>query len=279
MKLTRRMFLGGLTGGVLAIPGGYAYARHIEPHWLRQVDLEIPLGLHRPIRLAHLSDFHASPVVPLAFIERAVDLTIAATPELVCLTGDFITQRLEQATDYARILRKLSDAAPTVACVGNHDGGVWVEPRGGYPDLDAVGKLLHDAGIDRLHNRSKLMRVGDQPLRIVGVGDLWAGELDPVRAFADAPPPGTPTVLLSHNPDSKTELAATDWDLMLCGHTHGGQLALPFIGTPFAPVHDHRFVHGLHPWNDRWLHITSGVGNLHGMRFNCRPEIALLTLR
>ena len=65
---------------------------------------------------------------------------------------------------------------------------------------------------------------------------------------------------------------------MLSGHTHGGQLSLPVIGTPFAPVRDKRFVHGLHSWNNRRLHITSGVGALHHMRFNCRPEVSLLEL-
>ena len=65
---------------------------------------------------------------------------------------------------------------------------------------------------------------------------------------------------------------------MLSGHTHGGQLRIPFVGTPFAPVRDRRFVQGLHRWQDRWLHITKGIGNLRGMRLNCRPEISLLTL-
>ena len=272
------MFLGGLAGGVIAIPGSYAYMRHFEPHWLRRVDHEVPLGLDPPIRLAHLSDFHASDVVPLSFIERSIDLALDANPDVVCLTGDYITRDLKQASDYARILRRLSAAAPTLACVGNHDGGAWVEPRGGYPDLREVGALLNDAGIEWLHNRSHVLRVGDQALRLVGVGDLWAGELDASRAFADVTDQHIPTVLLSHNPDSKTELESAPWDLMLCGHTHGGQLALPVIGTPFAPVHDHRYVHGLNEWNGRLLHTTSGVGNLHGLRFGCRPEVAVLNL-
>jgi uncharacterized protein len=87
-----------------------------------------------------------------------------------------------------------------------------------------------------------------------------------------------PTILLSHNPDTKSQLMKWPWDLMLSGHTHGGQLSLPGIGTPFAPIRDKRYVRGLHRWNDRWLHITKGVGNLHGMRFNCRPEVSILTL-
>ena len=88
-----------------------------------------------------------------------------------------------------------------------------------------------------------------------------------------------PIIVLSHNPDSKDILGDYPWDMMLCGHTHGGQLYLPILGTPFAPVKDHRYVHGLKAWNDRLIHTTSGIGNLFGMRFNCRPEVSLLTLQ
>lgn len=84
--------------------------------------------------------------------------------------------------------------------------------------------------------------------------------------------------MLCHNPDAKDKLRASAWDLMLCGHTHGGQLRLPGIGRPFAPVRDVRYVEGLRPWEGRLIHITRGIGNLHGLRFNCRPEINLLNL-
>ena len=64
---------------------------------------------------------------------------------------------------------------------------------------------------------------------------------------------------------------------MLCGHTHGGQIRLP-LPAPFAPIRDKRDVHGLHHWENRWMNITRGVGNLHGVRFNCRPELSVLEL-
>ena len=82
------------------------------------------------------------------------------------------------------------------------------------------------------------------------------------------------TVLLSHNPDSKTEVQDHPWDLMLCGHAHGGQLWIPFFGAPFASIRDRRFVKGLRRWNNRWIHVTKGVGNLHGLRLNWRNAFA-----
>ena len=87
-----------------------------------------------------------------------------------------------------------------------------------------------------------------------------------------------PVVLLSHNPDTKDHLLDFAWDVMLSGHTHGRQLSLPLIGEPFSPIVDKRYVRGLYRWENRWLHISAGVGSLHTARFNCRPEVSLLTL-
>ncbi len=115
-------------------------------------------------------------------------------------------------------------------------------------------------------------------MQFVGIGDTWADHLDPAVAFRSASA-RTPTVLLCHNPDSKKDVADHPWTLMLSGHTHGGQLRVPFLGmTPFAPVHDKRFVEGLHPWHDRWIHVTKGVGTVYGLRINCPPEVSFLTL-
>jgi predicted MPP superfamily phosphohydrolase len=65
---------------------------------------------------------------------------------------------------------------------------------------------------------------------------------------------------------------------MLCGHTHGGQVKLPFIGAPIVSIRDRRFGEGLRQWEGRWIYVTRGVGNLHGIRFNCPPEVSLLTV-
>jgi predicted MPP superfamily phosphohydrolase len=112
----------------------------------------------------------------------------------------------------------------------------------------------------------------------VGVGDVWAGDLEPAGAFAQIRRGDIPTVLLSHNPDTKDAMADYPWHLMLSGHTHGGQVILPLYGPPIVPVHDRRYIAGLKPWHDRQIHVTRGVGNLLGVRFACRPEVAVLDL-
>jgi predicted MPP superfamily phosphohydrolase len=128
-----------------------------------------------------------------------------------------------------------------------------------------------------LHNSNAEFRARGRAFHLVGLGDMWADELYPDKAFPA--PSANRTVVLSHNPDTKDLLTDFAWDLMLSGHTHGGQFSIPLLGTPFAPVRDHRYVEGLKPWRNRQIHVTTGVGNLYGARFNCRPEVSFLLLR
>jgi len=274
-KFSRRHFL------AVGALGGFGYMRFGEPNWFEvsRVTARLPGSeSRRPLTLLQLSDFHASNVVSLDFIDRSVTLALdSCQPDLVCLTGDYITWKWEQWDEYSAVLARLSQTAPTFACMGNHDGGPWAGSSKGYDDHTFVDSMLKNAGITLLHNASTIFQQGEWKMNIVGLGDWWAEEMEPQFAYRTTDQ-SIPTILLSHNPDTKNRLEAWSWDLMLSGHTHGGQLSLPMIGTPFAPIRDHRYVRGLHRWNDRWLHITKGVGNLHGMRFNCRPEVSVLTL-
>ncbi len=277
LKLTRRRFL--LAGAGVCL-GAVVDMRFLEPRWLRTSRLDVGLGrksLSRPIRILHLSDMHASNQVPVSFIREAIELGLGHKPDLTCLTGDLITGHIPSRKDYVAALRLLSDRGPCFACVGNHDGGNWSRRRGGYPDLSEMFRFLKDANISVLFNTSVKVHVKGTSIRLVGLGDYWADGMNPAKAFAGIDPSEqTPCVVLSHNPDSKQSVGDYAWDLMLCGHTHGGQFSFPLLGTPFAPVQDHRYVDGLNEWNGRLIHTTRGIGNLLGIRFNCRPEISIL---
>ncbi len=279
LKISRRRFFGGVS---VAAVGTLGYARFIEAERLQTGRFTIPLTVpaaetRAPLKLLHLSDFHASPAVSLDYINAAVSLGLAWKPDLICVTGDFITKQIDNGVAYEEILQRLPAAAPTYATLGNHDGGRWAGGHGGHADEQWITGLLQRSGLTLLHNTATTVRVREWKLNLVGVGDLWSGSFNPARAFRSPLAP-QPTVLLSHNPDTKDALLAHPWDLMLSGHTHGGQLRLPLLGTPFAPVQDKRFVEGLHRWNNRWLHITKGVGNVLGLRINCPPEVSFLTL-
>jgi uncharacterized protein len=274
-KFSRRQFL------VFSPAALLGYMRFAEPRWLGVGRHSVKMsgaGLREPLTVLQLSDFHASDVVSLDFIDRSVSLGLSSCkPDLICLTGDFITTTWEDWAGYVRVLKRLVAAAPTYAALGNHDGGLWAVGKKGYADHQLVRTMLADAGIQLLFNARTVFAAKGWKLNVVGLGDAWALELDARPAF-EGIDPAQPTLLLSHNPDTKDEVGERPWDLMLCGHTHGGQLLVPFVGTPFAPVLDHRYVAGLNRWEDRWIHTTKGVGNLHGARLNCRPEVSVLTL-
>jgi predicted MPP superfamily phosphohydrolase len=223
---------------------------------------------------------HRSSFVGLSFLEKAIRRGLDHAPDLVCLTGDFITAGDTPALDgYVEVLRLLSSHAPTYAVYGNHDGGVWSHARGGEATLERVAGLLNAAGIQVLNNRSTTLDTNGGRLRLAGTGDLWGGHCDPVSAFeAVSAAAATPTVLLAHNPDTKELVGGLAWDLMLSGHTHGGQVVIPFFGPPFVPIQDRRYVAGLNSWGNRLIYTTRGVGNLYGVRVNCRPEVTLLDM-
>jgi predicted MPP superfamily phosphohydrolase len=274
-SISRRRFL------VLSALGasGAAYARLVEPTWLELTHRECAIpNLVQPVALIHLSDFHASNAVPKSHIERAIDMAVAASPDLICITGDFVTDTTGfDAGWYAAVLGRLVRKAPTFAVLGNHDGGSWSATRGGFHTTAEVAQIVESSGVQLLANRSRKITCRGAALRIVGVGDVWAEDLDAAKAFNDEDS-RCPTILLSHNPDTKELVAEHDWDLMLSGHTHGGQVVVPLIGLSPAPVIDREYIAGLKRWRNRWIHISRGVGNMHGVRFNCRPEVTRIHL-
>ncbi len=277
--ITRRLFLAGL----FAAGAGAAlqYARALEPSWLELQRHRLVLGSggKPPLRLLQLGDLHYSADTSIEHIDEAITLGLAQAPDLIALVGDYISRRPPDAQRLVESLRRLSSSAPTFAVMGNHDGGQWVAQFGGYHDSAPMQDLLRQAGISILHNAATEFELGRHKLTLVGLGDTWAGECSPLRAFAKPMPEDAPVVVLSHNPDSKSLLRLQRWDLMLCGHTHGGQVVIPELGwAPFAPVEDRRYLAGVRPWGDRLICVTKGVGSGPALRFNCRPEVTMLEI-
>jgi hypothetical protein len=196
------------------------------------------------------------------------------------ITGDFITARKNDALDYPKyieILKSLSNTVETYACLGNHDGGVWSDEHEGFSDTDFVSILLQKSNIKLLDNEIKAVSVLGQKIKLCGFGDLWANRFD-TSLIKELSRSEFPTIVLSHNPDTKNLLKDGKWDLLLCGHTHGGQIRIPMIGAPFAPVVDHRYIAGLYQWSDRQIYINRGLGSFRNFRLNCMPEVAILDL-
>jgi hypothetical protein len=276
----RRLLYGAAAAGTSG--AGLGYIRFAEPRWfeIAEIDIRLPRWpAGRELRVLHLSDFHLSQPVPAAQLHAALNLALPLRPDIIFLTGDYVTA-LDHSDpeDLRSMFERISAAAPAYAVLGNHDGGFWARARGWLDSHDRIDRMLQETGIHLLHNRSRWVESRGVTFQLVGVGDLWSREVRPREAFSEVTG-HRPVILLAHNPDTKTEVADRPWDLMLSGHTHGGQCVIPLYGAPYAPVTDRRFVSGLHEWERRQIYVTRGLGGIYGLRLNCRPEISLLRLR
>ncbi len=250
---------------------------HREAEWLEVRRESIHLAAWRgekPLRILHLSDLHASDCVPWSLLEKAVDIGLAEHPDLVLITGDFVTNpyMVPDRGRYLALLQRLSSAVPSFACLGNHD----MLPEEETTLASPVLSLLQAANISLLRNTVADIAIHGEIVHLAGTGDLWSGELKPQRCLQrQRTTPGL-ILLLSHNPDGLEELADRDWDILLCGHTHGGQLKI--LGCrPLSPTRRHDHLAGLGTTSaGRLVETTTGVGNLHGLRLNCSPEVVLL---
>ncbi|MEO8126319.1 MAG: phosphodiesterase YaeI [Bryobacteraceae bacterium] len=272
--MNRRTFLSVSAASAAAVAAGASWARFIEPRYFELTKTRISLAGVRPRRILHMSDIHISDGMSGADLETGFREGLSQRPDLICLTGDFVsTTRGFDREGLEKLLRLAVSTAPTYAVLGNHDGGKWLARWGGKHSTQFMQDLIRSSGVHLLHNQRAVI----DDLTLVGVGDYWSGEFDTGQAFSGSLQTKS-TILLCHNPDAKRDLGHLPWDLMLSGHTHGGQVRVPGFTPPWAPVADKRFIAGLYGWNNRQLFITRGVGSPLHVRAFCRPEISVLDL-
>jgi len=282
VRITRRRFL-GVAGASCAAAAGYVFG--IEPTWLRTVHHEVPMRGLDPrldgMRIVQLSDLHVGAGVPLDYLREAVDRALALEPDVIVMTGDFVHQggQARSVREASEIVERLRAPLGLFGVLGNHDNGVYdgrerVVPEGGGRIVEQLGA----AGLAVLQNQAAVVeRPGGGAVRIVGYADLWSGGFDPAALPAD---PSRPTIALSHNPDSALDLAEkTDARLILSGHTHGGQVSIPFMGPPILPVANRQFAAGPYDIDGCRLYVNRGVGWLRRVRLFVRPEVTLHVLR
>jgi predicted MPP superfamily phosphohydrolase len=276
-SLSRRQLLKIVAGSLVGAGiSGSLYSYFLEPYWLVVERHKLTFNpTHNPptkLRIAHLSDLHRSDIVPAAYLNECVTKVNSLKPDLILLTGDYITWEKNWAESVGEILSPLEAGLGVFASLGNHDGGDWA----GFPS-DTVRRRLEKAGICVLVNEYKNLSFGSVPITIVGLGDLWAGDFDTGTAFNKVDPECF-TIALSHNPDTVPFLSNCSANLILCGHTHGGQVWIPLLGPPILPVDDRRFSAGVYGEGEQIIYVNRGVGLLRKVRFNCRPEIALIEI-
>ena len=234
--------------------------------WLRRLPAAFD-GL----RIVHLTDIHHSLYTPLEEVQRAVHLANLLRPDLVALTGDYVTLSPVYIWPVAQALGKLRARLGVFAVLGNHDFQV---------DPDEITRALMARHIRVLRNSHFALRSRAGSLWMVGVDDLWWSADDLPGALRSVPAREA-KILLCHNPVGIHEAAKHGVDLVLSGHTHGGQVRLPLVGSVYGrSKFGERFVEGWNRVNGTQIYVSRGIGKvLVPLRLGCPSEIACLRLR
>lgn len=283
------MYLKAALGSVLAAVGVLAYGRYVEPYWLavERATLALP-RLESPFdgyRVVHISDIHMDGWMTPERLDRIVDLVNEQEPDLVAITGDFVAVSADYASDVSGPLKRLRAPDGAVAVLGNHDH---------MNDAAAVRRALSSAGVIDVSNRVHTLCRDGSALHLCGVDSVME-ELDDLAGVLEALEHRQPgcAVLLAHEPDFADESAATGcFDLQLSGHSHGGQVKLPFLNAPyivpllsrlgfsFVPPLIYEYPSGLYKLGKMYQYTNRGLGVIYArFRLNCRPEITTITLR
>jgi predicted MPP superfamily phosphohydrolase len=227
-------------------------------------------------RVAQISDLHMGGWMTLDRLRHVADLITAQKPDVLTITGDFLkgrsfTEASEQwINDLERVLSPLAESISSFAVLGNHD--YWTNP-------DAVREMLRRCGIKDLTNAVVALRREDAKLYFCGVDDIRHGNvrLNDVIAQLEE---NSAAILLVHEPDFADTSAATGkFDLQISGHTHGGQVVIPYFGPPVLPVSGRKYPGGLYKVGDMFQYTNRGVGtDTVALRINCPPEITIFVL-
>ena len=244
-------------------------------------------------KLAQLSDLHYDGKgLSEEMLQEAIAATNEAEPDLILLTGDYVTDDPSPIHDLALGLKHLESHIGIYAAIGNHDNYV--------PEARAeITNALEAIGIRVLYNEI-VYPLGDD-LALVGLADFWSGDFQPEIITAIAP--DIPRIVLSHNPDTARILQKWRVDLQLSGHTHGGQVVIPGIGPvpqflkpvrrmipsflrPWIPymadchqvVEHWEWARGFHQVGSNYLYVNRGLGTYFPGRLFCSPEVTVITL-
>jgi predicted MPP superfamily phosphohydrolase len=284
LPLTRRQFLATSALGATGLALAGAGALYHDTTDLQVTRLEVRLqrlpSAFDGLRLVQLSDFHYDPYLDNRVIASAVALANQLRPDVVVLTGDFVTQRpfsghfdppaAVQAEPCSQLLSGLRPRLGIFAILGNHDY---------FTDPDRIAAILRAHGFHVLRNHAFPLEENGARLWMAGVNDVVAGADDLGLALQPVPS-GEAVVLLAHEPDFADWVPPQRVDLQLSGHSHGGQIVLPIIGPPYLPPLARKYPWGLRRLGPLTLYTNRGIGTITlPVRFNAPPEVTLFTLR
>jgi predicted MPP superfamily phosphohydrolase len=268
--MNRRKFLKiACYGGVAALFASYPV--FVERNLVQINNYRIPVpSLPKSFsgfRVVHLTDLHFGYLVSESFIYGVIKKTNSLKPDIIVCTGDYVHARnsTKEIDTVWPILSKLKANYGVYSILGNHDH--WADTGKSLQWLKSSGQ--------NVRHTCKPIYKGKDRILIGGAGDYWEDELNIDQCFSSSDE-GDCRILLTHNPDSIDTVFETPLSLALSGHTHGGQVSIPFYGPPVLPVNNKRYSSGLIETEKCKLFISKGIGwAIYPIRFNCYPEIAV----
>jgi uncharacterized protein len=269
---SRRKWAAALLGA-----GGLIYAREVETRWMEVKRMTLTLPRLAPefdgYRLLQMGDLHLDDWTRPERLRGITEKVNEQRPDLVVITGDFASYSAEQL-DAQRLIEALRALRPRDGCVailGNHDY---------LTDVKLVRRCIQESGVTELINDVRTLKRGDATLHVAGIDDVMEGQSRLDLVLEKLPESGA-AILLAHEPDFADVSAATGrFDLQLSGHSHGGQIGVPLLRRLVLPPFSQRYIRGLYEVGGMILYTNRGLGFVHlRLRFLCRPEITVFTLR
>lgn len=274
----------------------------------------LPEDLHH-FKILQISDIHLNNHTSNAFLDKLIRKCRSLQPDLIVFTGDFICySTLHEPSKLKSLLEQLHAPYGCYAVLGNHDYAAFVSTneQGDYdvitppvasslsraflrlieskkltkktterakntPFHSDLMSLIQQTPVKLLHNENETISVGKTKLNICGLGEYTLKKNDAAQAFQnyDHHYPG---IILLHNPDGALSLKDYPGDIILSGHTHGGQVNLPWMAKKFTLMENMEFKKGLKKVYNKWLYVNRGLGSVLPFRWFSPPEILLLTL-
>ncbi|HZY64808.1 MAG: metallophosphoesterase [Actinomycetota bacterium] len=275
-RVSKKLAAATLGGALLGV-GGLVWAREVETRRLEVVPVTLTLprlaSEFDGYRVVQIGDIHLDDWAKPRRLNRIVDLVNDQNPDLIAITGDCLSYSVDPGVPHrlAEALGKLKARDGVLAVTGNHDY---------LTDIERVRCCLRSGGVTELCNDVRTVKREGAALHFAGVDDVMEGRSRLDLVLEKVPEEGA-AILLAHEPDFADVSAATGrFDLQLSGHSHGGQVRAPFWGPVFLPPFTQRYTSGLYEVGDMLQYTNRGLGFVDArLRFLCRPEITVFTLR
>ena len=232
----------------------------------------LPVEFNR-YKMTQISDFHLGTWLDPKDLFEIVDMVNSLESDLIAITGDFVSSEPERyAPSLIQALSKLVAKDAVVAVLGNHDH---------YTDSDQIREILHKSNIVELNNQVHSIQRNNEILYLAGIDDQITGHDNLKKVVQMLPDEEASVILLAHEPDfADISARSGQFDMQISGHTHGGQICLPYIGHLYLPRLGRKYPSGKYRVGDMILYTNRGLGTSWlKLRYNCPPEITVFDLQ